>query len=308
MRPIVVAGESLVDLIVDPSGGLRAALGGGPYNTARTIGRLGGDVVFLGRLSHDRFGRQLLHGLQESGVDTRLTVATDDPSTLALAELDPDGSAHYRFYVSGTAAPGLSEAEASRALEIAPWALHLGTLGLVFEPIAASLEKLAEWLPSEALLMLDPNARPSATPDPVAWRARIERLAARASVVRVTTDDLAFMYPGVASSDAAATVLGMGSSAVIVTDGPATVLVLARGGGRRVIPVPRVAVVDTVGSGDAFGGAFLAWWQSHGLTRADLVDLAALEAAVRTAIRVASITCTRVGADPPSLNELGGWG
>jgi fructokinase len=306
MGPIVVTGECLVDLIVDPAGGLRAALGGGPYNTARAVGRLGGDVAFLGRLSRDRFGAQLLAGLHESKVDTRLVVITDDPSTLAMAELEPDGSARYRFYATGTAAPGLSEQQALRALELRPWALHLGTLGLVFEPIASSLEALVGRLSPEALVMLDPNARPSATPDAEAWRARIDRLAGGASVVRLTTDDLAFLRPGLDPFEAAAAMLALGPSVVMLTDGPATVQVLTRDGGRLAIPVPPVRVVDTVGSGDAFGGAFLAWWQAHELTHADLVDLTALEAAVGAAVRVASITCTRVGADPPTLAELGG--
>jgi fructokinase len=307
MGPVVVSGECLVDLIVDPAGGLHAALGGGPYNTARTIGRLGGDVAFLGRLSRDRFGGHLLAGLHESNVDTRLVVVTDDPSTLAMAELEPDGSARYRFYVTRTAAPGLSEEQALRALELRPWALHLGTLGLVFEPIASSLEALVGRLSPEALVMLDPNARPSATPDAEAWRARIGRLARQASVVRLTTDDLAFLRPGVGPIEAAAGLLALGPLVVILTDGPATVQVLTRDGDRLAIPVPPVPVVDTVGSGDAFGGAFLAWWQAHELTRADLVDPAALEAAIRAAIRVASTTCARVGADPPTLGELGGW-
>ena len=73
------------------------------------------------------------------------------------------------------------------------------------------------------------------------------------------------------------------------------------------MPVPAIKVVDTVGSGDAFGGAFLAWWQAHDLGPGDLANVAAAEAATRAAIRVAAITCSRVGADPPTLSQLGGW-
>jgi len=131
-RPIVVAGESLVDLIVDPAGGLRHALGGGPYNTARTVGRLGGDVAFLGCVSRDWFGERLMRGLTDDGVDISLTARTEAPSTLALAELDEHNAARYRFYVAGTAAPELSETLALAALERQPWAVHIGTLGLIF--------------------------------------------------------------------------------------------------------------------------------------------------------------------------------
>ena len=103
--PIVVAGESLVDLIVDGAGGLRAALGGGPYNTARAIGRLGGEVAFLGCISRDHFGERSRRGLIEDGVDVGLAARTESPTTLALAELDEHSAARYRFYVDGTAAP-----------------------------------------------------------------------------------------------------------------------------------------------------------------------------------------------------------
>jgi fructokinase len=303
----VVGGESLVDLIVDAAGGLRPALGGGPYNTARTIGRLAGDVTFLGCISRDRFGERSVRGLIDDGVDIGLAARTESPSTLALAELDEDNAARYRFYVAGTAAPQLTEALALRALERHPWAVHVGTLGLVFEPIGTSLETLIGRLPRDTLVMLDPNARPTATPDLAAWRARIARLGARASIVRVTTDDLAVLRPGREPLDAAAEMLDLGPTLVLLTDGSRPVHVLARGCPRLEVPVPPVQVVDTVGSGDAFGGAFLAWWWAHGLGPAQLTDGPAVAAATRAAIRVASITCTRAGADPPTLAELGGW-
>lgn len=306
-RPIVVAGESLVDLIVDPAGGLRPALGGGPYNTARTVGRLGGDVAFLGCVSRDWFGERLMRGLTDDGVDVSLTARTEAPSTLALAELDEHNAARYRFYVAGTAAPELSESLTHPALSRQPWAVHVGTLGLIFEPIGTSLETLIGHLPPGTLVMLDPNARPSATPDLAAWRARIARLGARASIVRVTTDDLAILEPGRDPLDAATAMLELGPALVLLTDGSRSVHVLTRGSAQVEVPVPPVQVVDTVGSGDAFGGAFLAWWWAHGLGLGQLTDGSTVAAATRAAIRVASITCTRVGADPPTLAELGGW-
>ena len=45
---IVVAGEALIDLIPTPAGDLGIHPGGGPFNTARWLARLGGDVGFLG--------------------------------------------------------------------------------------------------------------------------------------------------------------------------------------------------------------------------------------------------------------------
>ena len=97
MATIVVAGEALIDLIVASDGRISAIPGGGPYNTARTIARLGGDVAFVGRLSSDRFGRTLRAALTADGVRLDLVSATDDPTTLAVAELDSHGTASYRF-------------------------------------------------------------------------------------------------------------------------------------------------------------------------------------------------------------------
>ena len=113
---IVVAGEALVDLVPGQDDALRAHPGGGPFNTARTIGRLGQPVAFLGRLSSDRFGRTLEAMLEADGVGLGSVVRTDEPTTLALAEVDAAGAARYRFYERATSAPGLEPADALAAL------------------------------------------------------------------------------------------------------------------------------------------------------------------------------------------------
>src|SRR6187401_1361607 len=134
-RMIVVAGEALIDILVQPDGRLTAVPGGGPFNTARTIGRLGGQVAFLGRLSTDRFGGILRDGLTESRVDLSLAEATDAPTTLAIAELDDAGAASYRFHTTDTSAAALSPDAVETALARRPRAVHLGTLGLALDPV-----------------------------------------------------------------------------------------------------------------------------------------------------------------------------
>lgn len=303
MVSIVVAGEALIDLIVTADGAIAAIPGGGPYNTARTIGRLDGDVAYLGRISTDRFGQTLRAGLQADGVRLDLAVQTDAPTTLAVAELDAAGTASYQFYVDGTSAPDFRDADAAPVAAAAPVALHVGTLGLVLEPIGSSLERLVAAMPDPTLVMLDPNSRPSATRDPAAFRARIDRLATRADVVKVSDDDLAFLSPHLTVDEAIDRWLGAGVALVLHTDGERAVEIRTATF-RMVIPVPSVAVVDTVGAGDAFGGGFLAAWVAGGHARADLADEEAVVAAATFAVRVASLTVTRAGADPPTLAEL----
>jgi fructokinase len=306
---IAVAGEALIDLILSPDGSLTAIPGGGPFNAARTIARLGADAAFVGRLSDDRFGRRIAGLLEADGVDLRWTASTPDPTTLAVAELDAQGTARYRFYLEGTSSPGLEPTD----LGGEPWgerhevtALHVGTLGLMVEPMASTYEWLVGALADDVLVLVDPNCRPSVLHDPgveKAYRARLDRVLARADVVKVSGDDLAFLAPGRPTVHAARDLLGLGPTVILLTDGAEQLLVVTPGGDIRV-PVPRVAVVDTVGAGDALGGAFLAAWTATGRGLADLHDHGALRAAVELAVRVASATCERQGADPPHLHEL----
>lgn len=301
---IVVAGEALMDLIVHPDGHLAAVPGGGPFNTARTIARLGGKVAFLGRLSNDRFGSTLREALAADGVDLGLVETTDAPTTLAIAELDDRGSATYRFHTAETAAPGLTAEAVRRALARRPDALHVGTLGLVLEPMASALVAGVEAAPEATLVMVDPNCRPLIIGDRDTYLDRLGRVLHRADVVKVSAEDAAYISPGVTLEEAACHLVEAGPSVVLTTDGDRAVLVVGRGFTFEVA-VPAVPIVDTVGAGDAFGGAFLACWMERGFGRAGLADAAAVREAVNLAIEVASLTCRRAGADPPHRHEVG---
>ena len=300
---IVVAGEALIDLIVGADGGLAAIPGGGPYNTARTVARLGQPVTFLGRISSDRFGRDLRANLLRDGVAGSGVVETDDPTTLAVVELDGQGVAKYHFYVDGTSAAGLTDTDAA-AVKAAPGtALHVGTLGLVLEPVGKTIERLVRESDPEWLVMLDPNCRPSATPDPAAFRARIERIARRADVVKVSEDDLRYLAPDDEPEAMIERLLDLGVRVVLRTHGSDDVDIRTRSG-RASVAVPTVDVVDTVGAGDAFGGGFLASWTGAGRGRDDLASVDLICDSVRVAVRVAAMSCARPGADPPTLAEL----
>jgi fructokinase len=302
---IVVAGESLIDLIVGADGRVDANPGGGPYNVARTIGRLGHAVAYFGRLSTDRFGALLRAGLAAEGVDLALVPTTDAPTLLAVAELDAAGAATYHFYVDGTAAPGLSAGDVHDGLPAAATALHIGTLGLVFEPMASTIEALVAGVRPDVLVMADPNCRPTAIANPIAYRSRLGRILGRVDVVKASVDDLAWLDPGSEPLAAARRLLDDGPAVVLVTDGGQPVRLVTPTGVTE-IPVPAVRVVDTVGAGDAFGAGFLVAWTRAGRGRADLADEPALVEATRFAIEVGARTTTRAGAEPPTLAELVG--
>ena len=299
---IVVAGEALVDLVPDGDDLLRAHPGGGPFTTARTLGRLGRRVTFLGRLSTDAFGRHLEAMLAEDGVARDAVVRTDEPTTLALAELDAEGAARYRFYERATSAPGLEPAAALAALPADASMLHVGTLGIHLEPIATAVEALVEHLAGTALVAVDPNVRPAAIADPAAFRARLGRLLARADLLKLSVEDAAWLAPGIAPDEAVRRMLGAARAGVVTLGGDGA-LAVTRSGARRVA-APSVDVVDTIGAGDAFGGGLLAWWALQGLGREALDDLDAVVEATAFACSVAALTCARAGAAPPTLDEV----
>jgi fructokinase len=307
---IVVAGEVLVDLVVRADGVVDARLGGGPYNTARTLARLGVSTTFFGGLADDRFGRLLRRALDAEGVAIGVPGPSAAPTTLALVDLDQAGVASYAFYLTGTAAadldyPPLAAAFAAILAQArAAVAVHVGALGLVMEPIGSAVERLVlADVPPDALVMLDPNCRPGAIADRAAYLGRIGRIAARADVVKASVDDLAYLYPGSTAAEAAELLLAGGSALVLVTDGPRPARAFLPGA-VLAVEVPAVNVVDTIGAGDAFGGGFLAWWSANGLTRSDLKRPPLVRTAVQAAAAVSAATCGRPGADPPTLAEL----
>ena len=304
MAEVVVAGEALIDLVVGADGQVRAHLGGGPYNAARTMARLGVPTTFFGRLAGDRFGRLLREQLTEDGVGIAVAEPSGRPSTLAVVAVDDAGIASYSFYLDGTSVADLDYAAAKRALPAGLTALHVGSLGLLMEPAGTSVERLllAEVAPGP-LVLLDPNCRPGAVADRDAYRGRIDVFARRADIVKASTEDLAYLYPGLPSAEAATALLAAGPSLVLVTDGPHPARAFLAG---TVLaePVPVVPVADTIGAGDAFGGGFLAWWLAHDLRREDLRDPDRVGAALRAAAAVAALTCARPGADPPARADL----
>ena len=302
---IVVCGEALIDRI--PSSGTESP-GGGPFTTARALARLGIPTQFLGRLSTDRFGEQLRDLLRTDGADLSLTSFGPEPTTLAIAEVDPDGHAAYRFVIDGTSAPNLTRQMLPDSLSPDVSVVHVGTLGLVFEPVATTIAGLVEQEHTSRLVMVDPNIRPSALlqvdGQGGGYRARMDRIISESTIVKASDADIAWLYPAVDLESAARTLLSLGPQLVVVTLGAEGAFGVSADTDARVV-APVVDVVDTIGAGDAFGAGLLAWLHDHDRLDRDLrLQREELRAALEFACLVASITCTRAGADPPRRAEL----
>lgn len=296
---IVVAGEALIDLVIEPSGAVTAALGGAPFNVARACGRLGVDVEFAGAISDDRFGTMLAGQLADDGVSLERVRHVGAPTTLAAAELDDGGAATYRFYIDGTSAPSMPDPIRVANGDI----LFSGGLGLELEPMAAAVEASVLAAPENATVMIDVNCRPLVVDDRDVYVERVMRVVSRADVVKVSDEDLGYLSPGSTLTDAAGSLLRSGPKVVLLTAGSDAVQIIAAGG-EATVRVPPVEVVDTIGAGDSFGAGFIAWWDARGYTRADVDDMHRLVEAVEAGIAVAGVVCGRRGADPPWRREL----
>src|SRR6266508_3428114 len=300
---IVVCGEALIDMIRDGAGAERASPGGGPFNTARALARLGVPVTFLGHLSDDKFGRQLSRLLVADGASVDMATVGPAPTTVALAEVDSRGVANYRFVVDGTSAPGLTSEMLPTRFPPEVNALHVGSLGLVLEPMASTIVELVSRERGRMLISLDPNVRVGLGDDS-AYRERLRSLIPRTTVVKASDTDLAWLYPEGDYRAAADLMLEEGPRLVVVTLG-ADGAYGAHRDMRIHVAAPPVEVVDTIGAGDAFGAGLLAWLHDHELVRPDLA-LAEdqLRSAIDYACLAASLACSRPGADPPWKREM----
>jgi fructokinase len=302
---LTVLGEAIVDLVAERERRFVAHPGGSPLNVAVGLGRLGQPVSLAARLSHDSFGAMFREHLAASTVDPRHLVDAPEPSSLAVATLDADGVAVYDFWTEGTADWQWTEAELAGIVDDGTAALHTGSLALELEPGAGRIVELLGRIKGRITISYDPNVRMARRGPVEAGRAAVERVVALADVVKVSSEDLDWLYPGEEPVAAAARWTTAGPALVVVTLGGDGAVALRSGEEVR-RPSPPVTVVDTVGAGDAFSSGLLGALAERGaLDRAGAglseVDLAPV---LERAALVAALTCARPGADPPTRAEV----
>jgi fructokinase len=306
---ILSCGEALIDMLPRTSTEGEACFapyaGGAVFNTAIALGRLGAPSAFFSGVSNDMLGEILADTLTASKVDTRFLARSDRPTTVAFVKL-VNGQATYAFYDEATAGRMLSLADLpSLPAEVS--ALFLGGISLVNDPAASTYEALQQREASMRVTMIDPNIRPGfIAGKEVAYRARIERMVARADIVKLSDEDLHWLAGPGDLTVLARTILAKGPRVVFVTEG-------AKGARAvtatldRFVAAQTVTMVDTVGAGDTFNaGVLAALYQGGALTKSGigLLSDVALDAALSLGTRAAAVTVSRAGANPPWANEL----
>ena len=292
---IWVCGEVLIDIL--PTG---PVVGGGPANTAKALARLGYDVDFIDGISSDEFGASARKELLRDGVGLDLSLASEKPTCTATVTLDSKGSASYEFLIDGTATFDFNASWLPDPERLKPSVLHIGTLVTIIEPGASVLFDWAVNVGEFAPIVFDPNIRPSVMGDREKYAAAVEKWVGISAVVKVSDDDINWLYPSESLDAVANRWIASGVRCVVVTRG-AHGLIGFTENGMEEVDGAKVVVVDTVGAGDTVGAIVV-----EGIIKNSVQGLQGhvLNEVLHKAAIAAGITCSRAGAQPPRTHEL----
>ncbi len=303
-RRALVIGEALIDVVRRDGETLGRHPGGSPMNVAIGLSRLGRGVDLLTWFGPDEDGTAITSHLTASGVTVVPGSDSAEHTSVATADLDAEGAASYTFDLSW-------EVPATWASPVvAPLVVHTGSIAAVLEPGGSDVAHILAAHRSTATVTYDPNMRPSLMAPPLQTRPLVEHLVGLADVVKVSDEDLEWLAPGGDPLEVARRWAGAGPAAVIVTRGGQGAVAVTSSGLLVEVPSLPVTVADTVGAGDSFMGGLVDGLWTAGLLGAERrADLHAASSEVWTRVlercaRIAAITVSRPGANPPTAAEL----
>jgi fructokinase len=294
-----VCGEVLIDLIPDGTE-RKAVVGGGPANTAKALAKLGIDTQFIDGISTDKYGQMALKQLLKDGVLLDFVKFSDKPTCLAIVSLNKQGVASYEFVIEGTATFDFSDTWLPEPSANKPSLLHIGTLVTAIEPAASVLFEWAKRVAKISPIVFDPNIRPAVMSDRAEYVKQVERWVSISSAVKVSDDDIYWLYPGTELDQLANKWLDMGPELVVVTFGDKG-LTGYRKNENVAVDAKKVVVADTVGAGDTVGAILVEAIIEYGL---DKLTGERLGVILDRAAKAAAITVSRTGALPPSKAEI----
>lgn len=284
---MLCAGEALTDMIHQGDEQWVSRVGGSTWNVARALAVLGEPTAFAGSISRDRFGDALWKASEAVGLDLRLLQRVDRSPLLAVVE---QGEPPRYFFI------GDDSADLHFNLDLLPagWAdglrwAHFGGISLAREPLASNLVTLASRLKARGVkISYDPNYRNLMDER---YTPTLEAMATLADLVKVSDDDLRGLFPGLNVDEALARLRAFNPSALYLLTRGGQGASLFQGEERCHALAPKVAVVDTVGAGDASAAGLL-----HSLARH---PERALQSHLHAALAAGSAACLQAGATPP---------
>jgi len=294
-----VCGEVVIDLIPDGTE-RKAVVGGGPANTAKALSKLGITTQFIDGISTDKYGQMALHELEKDGVLLDFVKFSDKPTCLAIVSLNSKGGATYEFVIDDTATFDFSHSWLPDAADKKPTLLHIGTLVTAIEPAASVLFEWAKKVALVAPIVFDPNIRPAVMSDRNEYVKQVERWVSISNAVKVSDDDIYWLYPGQDLDKVTKRWLGMGPELIVVTFGDKG-LAGYRDNSKISVDAKKVVVADTVGAGDTVGAILVEAIIEDGL---DKLTNERLTLMLDRAARAAAITVSRFGALPPGRDEI----
>ena len=294
-----VCGEVLIDLIPDGTE-RKAVVGGGPANTAKALSKLEIATQFIDGISSDKYGQMALKELHKDGVLLDFVKFSDKPTCLAIVSLNSKGGATYEFVIDDTATFDFSHSWLPDAVEKNPSLLHIGTLVTAIEPAASVLFEWAKKVAKVAPIVFDPNIRPAVMSDRNEYVKQVERWVSISNAVKVSDDDIYWLYPGQDLDKVTKRWLEMGPELVVVTFGDKG-LAGYRENSKISVDAKAVVVADTVGAGDTVGAILVEAIIENGL--ANLTG-PLLKDKLNRAAKAAAITVSRTGARPPGRDEI----
>ena len=294
-----VCGEVLIDLIPDGKE-RKAVVGGGPANTAKALAKLGINAQFIDGISTDKYGQMALKQLHKDGVLLDFVKFSEKPTCLAIVSLNNQGGASYEFVIEGTATFDFSASWLPDPVTNKPSLLHIGTLVTAIEPAASVLFEWAKKVAKVSPIVFDPNIRPAVMSDRTEYVKQVERWVSISSSVKVSDDDIYWLYPGVELDQVANKWLLMGPELVVVTFGDKG-LTGYRKDEKVAVDAKKVVVADTVGAGDTVGAILVEAIIEDGLDKLTGMRLSVM---LDRAAKAAAITVSRTGALPPSKAEI----
>jgi fructokinase len=299
MAQVWVVGEVLIDLL--PEGADRKpVVGGGPANTAKALAKLGIDTQFIDGISTDGYGQMAKDELVSAGVKLDYVKYSDKQTCLAIVSISDLGSATYEFVIENTSTFDFTSEWLPNPQTDRPSLLHIGTLATAIEPGASALFELAQSVAKAVPIVFDPNIRPAVIGDREQYVAQVERWVEISSAVKVSDEDIRWLYPSLEIEQVVNNWLIKGPSLIVVTYGEKG-LIGYRKGEKVIVDAVKVKVVDTVGAGDTVGAILVEAIVKDGL---DILTGARLETMLKRAAKAAAITVSRVGANPPTSEEL----